>query len=160
MKYHPGFFSLRVFFSDWIHFDWNKLKDLCDSGYFAWKINGRTSLWLQLCMLKKEWLRPGCSATQESEIDLDDLKKIRKVQGFFRGWLCRHRWKVIVEEYIKSPHAESMRKRNRLNSLFTFFFCLPPSCCIHLSIELHLHLILVSLINQIKVFLMISISIY
>ena len=46
-------------------------------------------------------------------VELDDLKKIRKVQGFFRGWLCRHRWKVIVEEYIKSPHAESMRKRNR-----------------------------------------------
>ena len=42
-----------------------------------------------------------------------DLAKIKKVQSFFRGWLCRHRWKVIVEEYIKSPHAESMRKRNR-----------------------------------------------
>lgn len=54
---------------------------------------------------------PGSAAGSEAEID--DLKKIRKVQGFFRGWLCRHRWKVIVEEYIKSPHAESMRKRNR-----------------------------------------------
>lgn len=48
-----------------------------------------------------------------TDAEMDDLKKIRKVQGFFRGWLCRHRWKVIVEEYIKSPHAESMRKRNR-----------------------------------------------
>jgi hypothetical protein len=28
--------------------------------------------------------------------------------------LCRRRWKQIVEEYIKSPHAESMRKRNSL----------------------------------------------
>lgn len=37
-----------------------------------------------------------------------------KVQSFFRGWLCRRRWKQIVEEYIKSPHAESMRKRNQL----------------------------------------------
>ena len=25
---------------------------------------------------------------------------------------CRRRWKQIVEEYIRSPHAESMRKRN------------------------------------------------
>lgn len=36
------------------------------------------------------------------------------MQSFFRGWLCRRRWKQIVEEYIKSPHAESMRKRNQL----------------------------------------------
>ena len=42
----------------------------------------------------------------------DELRKIKKVQSFFRGWLCRRRWKQIVEEYIKSPHAESMRKRN------------------------------------------------
>lgn len=36
------------------------------------------------------------------------------MQSFFRGWLCRRRWKQIVEEYINSPHAESMRKRNSL----------------------------------------------
>lgn len=60
-------------------------------------------------------------------VELDDLKKIRKVQGFFRGWLCRHRWKVIVEEYIKSPHAESMRKRNRF-LLISFF----PLLCFQL----------------------------
>ena len=61
-----------------------------------------------------------------------DIAKIKKVQSFFRGWLCRYsmggwwrckmmrskkynprrRWKQIVENYIKSPHAESMRKRN------------------------------------------------
>lgn len=35
-------------------------------------------------------------------------------QSFFRGWLCRRRWKQIVDQYIKSPHAESMRKRNSL----------------------------------------------
>lgn len=55
----------------------------------------------------------GGALAPPTEAEMDDLKKIRKVQGFFRGWLCRHRWKVIVEEYIKSPHAESMRKRNR-----------------------------------------------
>jgi Ras-specific guanine nucleotide-releasing factor 1 len=35
-----------------------------------------------------------------------------QVQSFFRGWLCRRRWKQIVDEYIRSEHAESMRKRN------------------------------------------------
>ncbi|KAJ8669556.1 hypothetical protein QAD02_000815, partial [Eretmocerus hayati] len=43
-----------------------------------------------------------------------EIQKIKKVQSFFRGWLCRRRWKQIVEQYIKSPHAESMRKRNSL----------------------------------------------
>lgn len=37
-----------------------------------------------------------------------------KVQSFFRGWLCRRRWKQIVEEYIRSDHAESMRRRNSI----------------------------------------------
>lgn len=46
--------------------------------------------------------------------DSAELRKIKKVQSFFRGWLCRRRWKQIVDEYIKSPHAESMRKRNSL----------------------------------------------
>lgn len=50
----------------------------------------------------------------ESVEDSIELRKIKKVQSFFRGWLCRRRWKQIVEEYIKSPHAESMRKRNSL----------------------------------------------
>ena len=51
-----------------------------------------------------------------SEYDRDnddpDIAKIKKVQSFFRGWLCRRRWKQIVEQYINSPHADSMRKRN------------------------------------------------
>lgn len=51
-----------------------------------------------------------CDTVQDSI----ELRKIKKVQSFFRGWLCRRRWKQIVEEYIKSPHAESMRKRNSL----------------------------------------------
>jgi hypothetical protein len=51
-----------------------------------------------------------CSSVQDSI----ELRKIKKVQSFFRGWLCRRRWKQIVDEYIKSPHAESMRKRNSL----------------------------------------------
>ncbi|CAH8866092.1 unnamed protein product [Trichobilharzia szidati] len=50
----------------------------------------------------------------ELENESEELKKIKKVQSFFRGWLCRRRWKHIVEEYIRSEHAESMRKRNSI----------------------------------------------
>ena len=54
--------------------------------------------------------------TQEYDLSEEeedpDIAKIKKVQSFFRGWLCRRRWKQIVDEYIRSPHAESMRKRN------------------------------------------------
>jgi IQ calmodulin-binding motif len=65
--------------------------------------------------LKREW-RP--VVVKQTSLagplkEEDELRKIKKVQSFFRGWLCRRRWKQIVEEYIKSPHAESMRKRNR-----------------------------------------------
>lgn len=37
-----------------------------------------------------------------------------QVQSFMRGWLCRRKWKIIVQDYICSPHAESMRKRNQI----------------------------------------------
>ncbi|XP_063232631.1 ras-specific guanine nucleotide-releasing factor 2-like [Bacillus rossius redtenbacheri] len=87
----------------------------------------------ELCALKKEWRpvspyragtaeaaqpapsAPGAAA-QPVAVDQEtlELRKIKKVQSFFRGWLCRRRWKQIVEQYIKSPHAESMRKRNSL----------------------------------------------
>uniref|UniRef100_A0A4W4H4Y9 Ras protein-specific guanine nucleotide-releasing factor 2a n=1 Tax=Electrophorus electricus TaxID=8005 RepID=A0A4W4H4Y9_ELEEL len=36
------------------------------------------------------------------------------VQSFMRGWLCRRKWKLMVQDYICSPHAESMRTRNRI----------------------------------------------
>ncbi|XP_022672231.1 ras-specific guanine nucleotide-releasing factor 2-like isoform X2 [Varroa destructor] len=77
----------------------------------------------ELCTLKKEWRltpsRPmllasdGTSTLPTSE-ESEEIKKIKKVQSFFRGWLCRRRWKQIVAEYISSPHAENMRKRNSL----------------------------------------------
>ncbi|KAL1435447.1 hypothetical protein MTO96_000122 [Rhipicephalus appendiculatus] len=53
--------------------------------------------------------------TQQCEELTVEIKKLRaEVQSFFRGWLCRRRWKQIVAEYISSPHAENMRKRNSL----------------------------------------------
>ena len=54
----------------------------------------------------------GDGSSADGENDDPDIAKIKKVQSFFRGWLCRRRWKQIVDEYIRSPHAESMRKRN------------------------------------------------
>uniref|UniRef100_A0A8C6TF53 Ras protein-specific guanine nucleotide-releasing factor 2b n=1 Tax=Neogobius melanostomus TaxID=47308 RepID=A0A8C6TF53_9GOBI len=39
---------------------------------------------------------------------------IKKIKSFMRGWLCRRKWKIIVQDYICSPHAESMRKRNQI----------------------------------------------
>ncbi|CAK6956028.1 LOW QUALITY PROTEIN: ras-specific guanine nucleotide-releasing factor 2-like [Scomber scombrus] len=52
---------------------------------------------------------------QNNQEDEDpDIKKIKKVQSFMRGWLCRRKWKIIVQDYISSPHAESMRKRNQI----------------------------------------------
>lgn len=72
--------------------------------------------------MKKEWrLLPQVSRTTNASQDRGDtsededdpdIAKVKKVQSFFRGWLCRRRWKQIVDEYIRSPHAESMRKRN------------------------------------------------
>ncbi|XP_039615201.1 ras-specific guanine nucleotide-releasing factor 2 isoform X3 [Polypterus senegalus] len=59
----------------------------------------------------KERMRP-YQANQEDEDP--DIKKIKKVQSFMRGWLCRRKWKTIVQDYICSPHAESMRKRNQI----------------------------------------------
>ncbi|KPJ11473.1 Ras-specific guanine nucleotide-releasing factor 1 [Papilio machaon] len=75
----------------------------------------------ELCAYKKEHepatrttSTTSLSPSDSDEIDPVELRKIKKVQSFFRGWLCRRRWKQIVDQYIKSPHAESMRKRNSL----------------------------------------------
>uniref|UniRef100_UPI0037E8D920 ras-specific guanine nucleotide-releasing factor 2 n=1 Tax=Semicossyphus pulcher TaxID=241346 RepID=UPI0037E8D920 len=59
----------------------------------------------------KERLQPHQSNQEEED---PDIKKIKKVQSFMRGWLCRRKWKIIVQDYICSPHAESMRKRNQI----------------------------------------------
>ncbi|TNM92100.1 hypothetical protein fugu_019112 [Takifugu bimaculatus] len=59
----------------------------------------------------KERLQPYQGNQEEED---PDIKKIKKVQSFMRGWLCRRKWKIIVQDYICSPHAESMRKRNQI----------------------------------------------
>ncbi|KAL1493112.1 hypothetical protein ABEB36_011238 [Hypothenemus hampei] len=55
-----------------------------------------------------------CCLYEDLQGDEEKLAKLRKVQSFFRGWLCRRKWKQIVEQYIKSPHAERLRKRNNV----------------------------------------------
>uniref|UniRef100_A0AAY4EBU7 Ras protein-specific guanine nucleotide-releasing factor 2a n=1 Tax=Denticeps clupeoides TaxID=299321 RepID=A0AAY4EBU7_9TELE len=59
----------------------------------------------------KEKMLPYQSNQEEED---PDIKKIKMVQSFMRGWLCRRKWKIIVQDYICSPHAESMRKRNQI----------------------------------------------
>ncbi|XP_018615570.1 ras-specific guanine nucleotide-releasing factor 2 isoform X1 [Scleropages formosus] len=59
----------------------------------------------------KERMRPYHICQEDED---PDIKKIKKVQSFMRGWLCRRKWKIIVQDYICSPHAESMRKRNQI----------------------------------------------
>lgn len=86
-------------------------------------INVIFSYW-QICSLRREYShRPSVSQTpvgrgsfsagsanadencslsgfSDQVQDSAELRKIKKVQSFFRGWLCRRRWKQIVEEYI------------------------------------------------------------
>ncbi|RUS77637.1 hypothetical protein EGW08_014597 [Elysia chlorotica] len=68
----------------------------------------------EVCFLLQKFKKEVYGNHAKVDEETDDLKKIKKVQSFFRGWLCRRRWKQIVELYIRSPHAESMRKRNSI----------------------------------------------
>ncbi|CAG9763452.1 unnamed protein product [Ceutorhynchus assimilis] len=45
------------------------------------------------------------------EDDEQKLAKLRKIQSFIHGWLRRRKWKQVVEQYIKSPFSEGLRKR-------------------------------------------------
>ncbi|XP_011372709.1 ras-specific guanine nucleotide-releasing factor 1 [Pteropus vampyrus] len=49
---------------------------------------------------------------EDGEVEIERLKA--EVQSFLRGWLCRRKWKTIIQDYIRSPHADSMRKRNQV----------------------------------------------
>uniref|UniRef100_A0A1I8IW63 Ras-specific guanine nucleotide-releasing factor 2 n=1 Tax=Macrostomum lignano TaxID=282301 RepID=A0A1I8IW63_9PLAT len=62
----------------------------------------------------KELQHKETALSRTNSEETEELRKIKKVQSFFRGWLCRRRWKNIVEEYIRSEHAEHMRKRNNI----------------------------------------------
>ncbi|XP_077173803.1 ras-specific guanine nucleotide-releasing factor 1 isoform X1 [Paroedura picta] len=68
----------------------------------------------EIAALLKENERIQSNQTNVPSDDDSDLKKIKKVQSFLRGWLCRRKWKTIIQDYIRSPHADSMRKRNQV----------------------------------------------
>uniref|UniRef100_A0A3P8R1T9 Ras protein-specific guanine nucleotide-releasing factor 2a n=1 Tax=Astatotilapia calliptera TaxID=8154 RepID=A0A3P8R1T9_ASTCA len=67
----------------------------------------------EITVLNKAKERMQSHQNNQDEED-PDIKKIKMVQSFMRGWLCRRKWKIIVQDYICSPHAESMRKRNHI----------------------------------------------
>ncbi|KAF4792568.1 hypothetical protein TURU_119862 [Turdus rufiventris] len=69
---------------------------------------------LRIASLLKDHERIQASQSSAPSDDDSDIKKIKKVQSFLRGWLCRRKWKTIIQDYIRSPHADSMRKRNQV----------------------------------------------
>ncbi|XP_023789385.1 ras-specific guanine nucleotide-releasing factor 1-like, partial [Cyanistes caeruleus] len=74
----------------------------------------RSPLCPQIASLLKDHERIQASQSSAPSDDDSDIKKIKKVQSFLRGWLCRRKWKTIIQDYIRSPHADSMRKRNQV----------------------------------------------
>ncbi|KAJ8778283.1 hypothetical protein J1605_013782 [Eschrichtius robustus] len=69
---------------------------------------------MQIASLLKDNERIQSTQTVTPNDEDSDIKKIKKVQSFLRGWLCRRKWKTIIQDYIRSPHADSMRKRNQV----------------------------------------------
>uniref|UniRef100_A0A8C1Z767 Ras protein-specific guanine nucleotide-releasing factor 2a n=1 Tax=Cyprinus carpio TaxID=7962 RepID=A0A8C1Z767_CYPCA len=64
--------------------------------------------------LKAEVIMFDIVSSVSSVIGASPMHVFSQVQSFMRGWLCRRKWKIIVQDYICSPHAESMRKRNQI----------------------------------------------
>ncbi|KTF74283.1 hypothetical protein cypCar_00012542 [Cyprinus carpio] len=69
---------------------------------------------LQIAAMLKDNEKIQSNPTTAPSDDDSEIKKIKKVQSFLRGWMCRRKWKTIIQDYIRSPHAESMRKRNQV----------------------------------------------
>ncbi|NWY37545.1 RGRF2 factor, partial [Sylvia atricapilla] len=89
-------------------------RNCCSTKSFINSRKHLMSVWFcQIVALNKtkEKMRPYQGNLEDED---PDIKKIKKVQSFMRGWLCRRKWKTIVQDYICSPHAESMRKRNQI----------------------------------------------
>uniref|UniRef100_A0A8C9DHU8 Ras protein specific guanine nucleotide releasing factor 1 n=1 Tax=Prolemur simus TaxID=1328070 RepID=A0A8C9DHU8_PROSS len=67
---------------------------------------------LQIVETEKTVARQLRRQIEDGEVEIERLKA--EVQSFLRGWLCRRKWKTIIQDYIRSPHADSMRKRNQV----------------------------------------------
>eukprot|EP00794_Sanderia_malayensis_P009753 gene9753-10750_t len=68
---------------------------------------------LEVANLRRRESQVTMAANEDVE-DSEQVQKVKKVQSLFRGLLCRRRWHSIVQDYIRSPHAQSMRKRNQV----------------------------------------------
>ncbi|KAB0347274.1 hypothetical protein FD755_019058 [Muntiacus reevesi] len=77
-------------------------------------LSAKEPLEKQIASLLKDNERIQSTQTVTPNDEDSDIKKIKKVQSFLRGWLCRRKWKTIIQDYIRSPHADSMRKRNQV----------------------------------------------
>uniref|UniRef100_A0ABI7ZE73 Ras protein specific guanine nucleotide releasing factor 1 n=1 Tax=Felis catus TaxID=9685 RepID=A0ABI7ZE73_FELCA len=77
-------------------------------------LSAKEPLEKQIATLLRDNERIQSTQTVTPNDEDSDIKKIKKVQSFLRGWLCRRKWKTIIQDYIRSPHADSMRKRNQV----------------------------------------------
>ncbi|XP_056427535.1 ras-specific guanine nucleotide-releasing factor 1 isoform X1 [Hyla sarda] len=68
----------------------------------------------EIASLLKDNERIQSTPSSAASAEDTDIRKIKKVQSFLRGWLCRRKWKSIIQDYSRSPHADSMRKRNQV----------------------------------------------
>lgn len=112
-------------------------KAICDLADNLVNTSWRLLFWQIVVLNKtKERMLPYQNNQEEEDPDIKKIKKVRglhhlgfcggrcdwtwsalfppQVQSFMRGWICRRKWKIIVQDYICSPHAESMRKRNQI----------------------------------------------
>ncbi|KAK2506357.1 LOW QUALITY PROTEIN: hypothetical protein MC885_020338 [Smutsia gigantea] len=70
--------------------------------------------------IKKVWAGPGLCiprkalGSRQTGSAPPRTPRFAQVQSFLRGWLCRRKWKSIIQDYVRSPHADSMRKRNQV----------------------------------------------
>ncbi|EDV26851.1 uncharacterized protein TRIADDRAFT_22773 [Trichoplax adhaerens] len=53
-----------------------------------------------------------CELKLSTQNEPEELQKIKKIQSFIRGWLCRRKWKAIVQNYVSSEHSDILKKRN------------------------------------------------
>ncbi|ROT80063.1 putative ras-specific guanine nucleotide-releasing factor 1-like [Penaeus vannamei] len=75
----------------------------------------------ELCTLKKEWRVVPSRRLEDLPEDSEEIKKIKKVQSFFRGWLCRRRWKQIVEDLVFRMVEAEEEYVEQLNLLVSCF---------------------------------------
>ncbi|RDD45238.1 Ras-specific guanine nucleotide-releasing factor 2 [Trichoplax sp. H2] len=67
---------------------------------------------MEIRNLKGEMHCLRCELKLSTQNEPEELQKIKKIQSFIRGWLCRRKWKAIVQNYVSSEHSDILKKRN------------------------------------------------